>query len=189
MNARLPDALQVGNAWYSIDADYRNVLTILEAFGDPDLTGLEKAYICLDRLYRDISSIPSEQIRDAYFAATGFIAYGTHEDEPKRPKLLDWKRDEPILFPAINQAAGFEVRGVPFLHWWTFLGLFQSISPDSLLGLVLQIRQKKARGKKLEKWEREFERNNPQLCSLGPRKSVKEDMEDLFQALLEEGQK
>ena len=37
---------------------------------------------------------------------------------------------------------------------------------DGLASQVWAIRQKRAKGKKLEKWEKEFERNNPELVKL-----------------------
>lgn len=49
-----------------------------------------------------------------------------------------------------------EVRALPYLHWWTFLGYYQSVDHDGLFGFVLTIRQKKTRGKKLENTSRSF---------------------------------
>ncbi len=53
---QLPTALEIGGQDYTINPDFRNILTIFEAFGDTSLTDGEKAYICLKRLY--ISNIP-----------------------------------------------------------------------------------------------------------------------------------
>ena len=54
------------------------------------------------------------------------------------------------------------------MHWWTFLGLFMEIR-DSVYATVLALRQKRARGEKLEQWERDFWRRNAGLCRLRPR--------------------
>ena len=67
--------------------------------------------------------------------------------------------------PAVNKIAGFETRGRQTIHWWTFYGWFMEID-DGLFSQVLSIRQKLAKGKKLEKWEQEFLRNNQKLCEL-----------------------
>lgn len=80
-------------------------------------------------------------------------------------KVMDWEQDEPILFPAINQVAGCEVRSVPYIHWWTFVGYFMEIR-EGIFSTVLGIRQKMAKGKHLEKWEREFRRNNKRSVTL-----------------------
>ena len=48
---------------------------------------------------------------------------------------------------------------------------------DGLFSQVLSIRQKKAKHKKLEKWEKEFERNNPELVKLRELKSEEQKRE------------
>lgn len=53
------------------------------------------------------------------------------------------------------------------------MGYFQSVDKEDLLSMVLSIRQKKAKGKKLEKWEKEFYTNNKNLCSYKQVKSIK----------------
>ena len=46
-----------------------------------------------------------------------------------------------------------------YLHWWTFLGAYMEIG-ESLFSQILSVRMKKAKGKKLEDWEREFYKEN-----------------------------
>ena len=55
--------------------------------------------------------------------------------------------------------AGLEVRSLPFLHWWTFMGYFGAIGEGQLSTLVA-IREKLRKGKKLESWEQDFYRQN-----------------------------
>lgn len=69
-----------------------------------------------------------------------------------------------------------EVRSVPYLHWWTFMGYFMEIG-DGLVSQVWAIRQKRSKGKKLEKWEKEFERSNPELVKLKKVYSEKQQKE------------
>jgi hypothetical protein len=75
---------------------------------------------------------------------------------------MDWEQDAEIIIPAINQVAGREIRLDPGIHWWTFFGWYMSIG-DGLFASVLRIRSKKAKGKKLEKWEEEFYQDNKKL--------------------------
>ena len=70
------------------------------------------------------------------------------------------------------------------------MGYFESIDAESLFGTVLSIRQKKARGKKLEKYEREFMQNNKALMALDveeakPR-TAEEKLLDMFNDLIAE---
>jgi len=97
---------------------------------------------------------------------------------------MDWEQDENILFPAINKVAGFETRSIEYLHWWTFLGYYMEIS-EGVFSHVLSIRMKKAKGKKLEKWEREFWSSNKSICVLREKISEEEKAErDRLNALL-----
>ena len=51
------------------------------------------------------------------------------------------------------------------MHWWTFLGSFGEIG-EGLFSTVIHIRQKKARGKSLDKWEKEFYSRNKEIIKL-----------------------
>ena len=69
---------------------------------------------------------------------------------------------------------------------------FESIDAESLFGAVLSIRQKRAKGKKLEKYEREFLQNNRALISLetaesGKPKTAEEKLREMFSSLSEGG--
>lgn len=175
----LPKSLEIGGADYPIETDYRNILVFLSACADSELTPEDKLYILMRRLYRSgFDQIPPEHLEEAIRKACWFVDCGQVEDG-KKPgkKLLDWEQDEPILFPAINKAAGFEVRSKEYIHWWTFSGYFMEMDGEGTFSMVLNIRQKKAKGKKLEKWEQEFYRNNKNLCDLKRRYTAEEQAE------------
>lgn len=173
----LPTSVEFGGREWAINTDFRDVLNILVAFEDPELTDQEKGYVCLYNLYQDFESIPPELMQQAYDAAVAFIDSG-HEEESKKsgPRTMDWEQDAHIIFPAINHVAGFEVRAVDYLHWWTFMGYFMEIK-DSTASTVFGLRSKKARGKKLEKWEREYWQQNLDLCRLRTKLTEEEKAE------------
>ena len=154
MIGRLPTSLDVGGADYPIETDYRNILVFLAACSDPELSAAEKLEILMKRLYRDgFYQIPQEHMEEAILQAKWFVDCGQEEDDKKpAKKVMDWEQDEPILFPAINKVAGMETRAAPYIHWWTFSGYFMEIE-EGAFSTVLGIRQKKAKGKKLEKVE------------------------------------
>ena len=88
---------------------------------------------------------------------------------------MDWDQDADIIIPAINRVAGTgDVRAMPYLHWWTFLGYYMEIG-ESLFSNIVQIRQKKAKRKKLEKWEQEFYRENKKLIDIKAKLSEEEE--------------
>lgn len=170
----LPHSVSFGGREWEISTDYRDVLTVLMAFEDPDLTDGEKAYVCLYNMYPDFEKIPEILMQDAYNAAIQFIDHGGGSDGPR---TMDWEQDANMIFPAVNSVAGCEVRALEYLHWWTFLGYFMEIK-ESTAATVFSLRQKKARGKKLEKWEQEYWNQNLKICKLKPKLTEEEKAEE-----------
>lgn len=172
----LPETVEFGGREWKINTDFRDVLNILTAFEDPELTNEEKAYVCLYNIYPEFEKIPKSLIQQAYDAAIEFIDHGHPDDKKPSKKTMDWEQDAPLIFPAVNRVAGFETRSADYIHWWTFMGYFMEIK-DSTYSTVLSLRQKKARGKKLEKYEQEYWKNNRGICELR-RKETEEDKEE-----------
>ena len=175
MIGELPRSLSVSGRNYAIRSDYRYVLRIAAAFADPELEDREKVYICLWILYRDFDRIPKRDYEAAFRAALAFIDHDSGENKGGRPspRIMDWEQDEALLLPAINKVAGREVRGINYLHWWTFLGYYSEIT-EGTFATVLALRSKKARGKPLEKWEAEYWNANKDICRLRPKLTAEE---------------
>lgn len=190
MLGTLPKSLKINGADYPIDPDFRNILPIFAAFHDDELSDREKVYVCMRRLFVDLDSLPPEDFTEGYQAAFTFLEAGRHDDKPS-PRIVNWEKDEQLIFSAINASAGVpDVRDLPYLHWWTFLGYFMSIDSESLCGCVLRIRQKKAKHKKLEKYEEEFYKANLDLCRMDNgdcRKAPENALTSMFNDLLKEG--
>ena len=172
----LPTALEVNGTEYAIRSDYRAILRILTAQNDPDLPTEGKAEVMLRILYKDWKDIPEEDLGKAIEKAVWFIDCGQGSDsqKKKRPRLMDWEQDAMMIITAINAETRMEVRSVPYMHWWTFFGYYMSIG-ESLFSTVVSIRSKKARGKKLEKYELDFLKENRDLVTLKERKSQEEE--------------
>lgn len=187
MIGELPRAVSVNGTEYAVRTDFRDILKTIAAFSDPELEDNEKVYICLFIFYEDFESIPRNDYEMAFKAAIAFIDHSADEDPEdakKVPHVMDWEQDEAIMFPAINKVAGFETRAAEYVHWWTFMGYYMEIS-EGVFSNVLSIRLKKAKGKKLEKWEREFWNSNKSICTLREKLSEEEQAErDRINALL-----
>lgn len=170
----LPTSLIVNGEEWDIRTDFRGVLRIIAAFGDPNVESAEKIYICLQILYESFEEMPESDYEAAFKAALCFIDCDMpgSKKQGKSARTMDWEHDEAILFPAINKVAGYETRSVPHLHWWTFMGYFMEISTDGVFGNVLRLRQKKRNRKTpLDKAEKEFWNANKELCELKPKLS------------------
>ena len=102
MIGSLPESLEVCCRDIPINADFRNILTIFEAFADETLTKEEKAYICIKRLYRE--PIGTDIIEEAIKKAFWFVDGGDMpKSKPEEVRTIDWKHDEQMLLPAARQ--------------------------------------------------------------------------------------
>ena len=183
----LPTSLDVGGKSWAINSDFRDVLRTLTAFEDPDVSDEEKAFICLHNTYPDLDDMPRGDLQAAFDAAVAFIDHGSVDSGRPSPRTMDWTQDANLIFPAVNKVAGLEVRGVEYMHWWTFMGYFMEIK-DTTYATILGLRGKKARGKKLEKDEKEFWNHNRGICELKKRYTEEEIAEiERLKALVDGG--
>lgn len=181
----LPTSLEVGGKEYAIRTDYRVILDILAAMNDPEIfvpgmteeeKKMEQSMTMLQILYIDFDSMPPRDWKEAAEKARDFIDCGIKDDGKPKPRTMDWEQDAPLIVPAINKSVKIDVRSVKYMHWWTFFGLYMEIG-ESTFSTVVSIRDKKRRGKKLEKWEQEFYRNNKHLVDLKARRIERSDEE------------
>ena len=167
----LPTTVDIGGKEYAIRTDFRDILDVFAAMNDPDLRDdRERTIAVLVSFYPDIEAIPAELYEEAGERIAWFINGGSVETPRKSPKLMDWEQDFPYIVAPVNRVLGLDVRSVPYdfenntggLHWWTFMSAYQEIG-DCLFAQIVGIRRKLVRGKKLDKSEQEFYRNNRQL--------------------------
>lgn len=159
MKWNLPDSLEVGRAVYAINADYRDILNIIFKLENKNQDEQIRLYVCLALFYKNFDEMPECDYQEASEKLFWFISCG-EEVEPKAPqKLFDWNQDYQMIVSDINKVAGHDIRSDKFCHWWTFISCFYSIG-EGLLSTVVSIREKLRRGKKLEKWEREYYNKN-----------------------------
>lgn len=166
----LPITVEVAGKSYKIrnGADYRTIIGVISLCEDPELTKEERTVSALIVFYEDINEFEDifevfgENAKDAMEAMLKFISYNYDDDlsSSAKVKLIDWVQDENLIIAGVNSVAKTEVRALEYLHWWTFLSYYMSIG-ESALSTVVSIRNKIAKGKKLEKYEQEFRRENP----------------------------
>jgi len=175
MIGELPKAIEINGKEYEINTDFRVALTIFDALSDPDLTNQDKARVMLLCLFVNPDDIPYEDFTEACEKASEYLDGGQNvpKKQEKKP-IISWQQDEQLIFAAVNRVAGREIRESERLHWWTFLGYFQEIDDKSLFSTVVQIRSKKSKGKKLEKWEQDFYKEHRTMVEIQKRYSEEE---------------
>lgn len=166
MNYELPTSIEIDGKAYNIRGrgDYRVILDVIAALTDPELNECEQAAAALcifyEQLPADVQAAADEMVK--------FIDGGTTAQGGKAsPRLMDWEQDFPLIVAPINRVVGCEIRAVPYLHWWSFLSAYMEIG-ECTFATVVGIRQKRQKGKKLEKWEQEYVREHPDTVNLRP---------------------
>lgn len=175
---RLPTALRIGAVDFAIRTDYRVILGIFRVLTSDEYDECEKWLIALKSFYKD--DLPEELTDDAIEQMCCFFNGGSaivEKEDRKQPKLMDWDQDANILIPAVNKVAGYDVRGMEYLHWWTFLSFYTEVG-EGTFATVVAIRKKMATGKKLEKYEKDFVRDNPDMVFLKDAERRRQDEED-----------
>lgn len=151
----LPVTAQIGGRKYHLNTDFRVVLRVIGYLNDPDLPPVFGWLAALALFYRE--EVPPQMEAEAAHFLSEFIRYG--QDSKNAPRLMDWQQDATAILSDISAVAGEDVRSRPYLHWWSFLALFQGIGQGQL-SLRVAIRDKLRRGQKLEPWEQEYYRAN-----------------------------
>lgn len=162
-NTGLPTTLTVGGEEVPIRTDYRAALDCFLALSDTELDNYNRVMELLDILYVD--DIPPEYWQEAIEQAMWFLNGGEAEKKTAGPQLVSWTQDFNLIASPISKNIGQDIRGMEYLHWWTFLSAYMSIG-DCLFAQVVSIRDKKARGKALDKVDREFYRRNKEIIDI-----------------------
>lgn len=165
MMYELPKSLTVCGSEYEIRSDYRAVLDICAALSDNKLDDQDKALVALDIMYPAFAEMPPEHYQEAIQQCFWFINCGDDDQNRKAPKLMDWKHDFRYIVAPINRVVGQDVRSIPYLHWWSFISAYYEIG-DCTFAQIVRIRDRKARGKTLDKMDREWYNRNRSLVDL-----------------------
>lgn len=147
MNYGLPTYIEIENTKYNIrnKGDYRMVLDVIEALNDPNLNDKEKTLCVLRIFYEDFESMQESHIEKAIKEAFAFIdgeyEYSSKPAKEKKP-VMDWQQDFKWIVSPVNSVLGTEIRSLPYLHWWTFLGAYYEIG-DCFLHKLFQLEVKR----------------------------------------------
>lgn len=170
----LPTSVCVNGEEYQVRSDYRVALDIFEVLSDQGLTGEQKALAALDIFYPDFLNIPANDMQEAANKMLWFLNCGDEGDNRKRPKLMDWEQDFQYIVAPINRVVGQDVRGIQYLHWWSFISAYYEIG-DCFFAHIVRVRSLKAKGKQLDKTDREFYRENKRLVDIKTKYTDAED--------------
>ena len=189
----LETSVQINQVSFNIrnKGDYRMVLDCFEALNDTELSELERLYSALIIFYEDFNDVEDfpdkETLTQLVYAMFDF--FNQHEDIQSNTqdiRVIDWDKDSNLISSAINKVAGQEIRGMDYLHWWTFLGYYMAIG-ECLFSNVVSIRYKSIKGDKLEKHERKFKQDNPQYFTIDFRTTEQKEADEYVRQLWGDG--
>ena len=184
-----PISVEIDGTEYAIrnKCDYRVVLDVISALNDEELE-MKYRIECalfqfygndeLDTIEKVLSSLNDIQIAITEMMKIINLGEETTEEEQLKPQLMDWEHDFTQIAPPVSRVLGYSVRDAKnFTHWYDFIGAYMEIGECTFSNIV-SIREKKIKGKKLEKYEQEFYRENRKLIDL-PHKLTAEEEEFL----------
>lgn len=192
----LPTTVTIDETIFNIrnKGDYRVILDCFTALQDAELEQFERVATALIIFYEGVDSLDDiftklPNLEKAVKEMYKFFNCGQEEANGLKTnyKLVDWKQDEQLIASAINSVANTEIRSLPYIHWWTFLGYYTAIGECSFSNII-SIRYKIARGKKLEKYEQEFKRENPQYFSWNASTVEKQEADKLVREIWNSGE-
>lgn len=176
------------------NGDFRMILDCFSALQDEKLSEDYRVLACLLIFYNEFNDFNDLFDLDENVAIElmnhmfEFFNCGQPDSPGAKTEtpLIDWDKDSTMICSAINKVAGTEIRALEYLHWWTFVGYYMAIG-QSVMATVVGIRDKITRHKKLEKWEQEFKKQNPNYF-VWKNSSVRDrEAEDLVRILWNKG--
>lgn len=187
-----PHSVFANGREYEIRTDYRVVKDLLIALDDPEMKGeteeetkLIQIMLMLEIMVPDYENVLEEDIVEVVNGISDFIDMGI-EPNNQKIRVMDWQQDAGLIISAVNNVLKKEIRAESYLHWWTFLSAYLEIGESSFTH-ILSIRTKKAKHKKLEKWELEYIEENKNVVLLKEKLTEEQQAEkDKFKKELDE---
>ena len=170
------------------------VLDCFAILNDVELTDSERKLACLlvfiqdFNTLEDVLSISEDELALLINNIFLFFNCGQSDTGPRMNyRVIDWEQDSQLISAAVNKVAGKEIRAEQYIHWWTFMGYFNTIG-EGALSTIVGIRNKIARGKPLEKHERVFRMENPQYFNWDMRTLQQKEDDELLNQIWNRGE-
>jgi len=173
----LSTELELDGRLLYLNTDYRDILDIIGILHGKHPYPI-KARACLEIFVDNWEDIKDGQ--RAMLALYNFIDCGEKPQNTKGlPKELDWKVDFSAIISDMNKVSKVEdIRAVPYMHWFTFISIFNAIGEGNLSHRI-GIRRKIRKHEKLSPDEIDWATRNPdKLLIERDRYSDDDDEED-----------
>ena len=152
----LPKSVEINGTRYEFNSDYRTILKLFKVLNtdQSELLMQEIYYVCIKVFY--IGEIKATDYNEAIECMMLFLCGGEKEEETvKQPQLVDWDKDIDKIIAPISKSIGQDIRGLEYMHWWSFLGEYMEIG-ECRFSTIVSIRNKLAKKEKLADWEKKY---------------------------------
>ncbi len=169
------------------EGDFRMVLDCFNALQDLELEDSYRIVTAVLIFYEEFSDISDVSaypyLQEAVDKMFDFFNCGEPTVQNGHDyKLIDWEKDSQLICSAINNVVKKEIRNEPYVHWWTFMGYYNAVG-ECALSTIVSIRKKIAEHKKLEKYESDFKKDNPQYFTVDLRTTSQKETDNLLSEL------
>lgn len=175
-NWNLPISVEIDGKEYKIrnNCDYRVVLDVISALNDKEADNEEKARCALFIFFEDTEGLTDFQTAINEMMKIINLGEEINPNEPEKPKTMDWEHDFQNVTPPISRVLGYSVRDERnYTHWWDFIGAYMEIG-DCYFAQIVSIRNKRAKGKKLDEQDRQFYKEHKKDIDLSTELSEEE---------------
>ena len=121
-----------------ISPDFRNMLRIEAIAEDPALNQPERFALMLSQLFPEIPADVAWAFEKlVWFLNRGDAGNDGAAQAKKSKKAYDFTQDASLIFSAFFASYGIDLAQIEFLHWWSFLAMFEGLPEDTLMKKVM----------------------------------------------------
>ena len=183
-----PQSVKIDGVEVGIASDFRASIRF-ELMMQEDGTDDEEKVIGALRLYYgeipDNTAEAVEQMLWFYHLGRDDTETAGHPGRMAEP-VYSFEHDDGYIYAAFLTQYRIDLQTIPYLHWWSFKGLFESLSPDNEFVKIMQYRAAEITSK-MSREQQEFYRKMKKLYALPLPKTEREKLSAIEQALLNGG--
>ena len=138
---KLPEFVTVGERRYSVYTDFRIWIEFDSIIHLDNLSAKDKTMMAINLCFQKSKVLPEDAF-EAIEALEGFYLCGKKNKKGlgKSEPILDFSKDWAYIYSAFLTQYGIDRLSVPYLHWYAFCALFESLEESRKIVQIMQFR-------------------------------------------------
>ncbi len=188
---QLPTAVEVGGKTYDIPTDFRTVIRMEMFMTDTQLEDTDKLLQILLLFFTGVELLP-DKVEQAIIAIMNFYRCGKENaiqesaGVNRRTQIYSFEHDAPYIYAAFLEQYGVDLTQEPYLHWWRFKAMFDSLSDKTQFVKIMGYRSMVITND-MTPQQKEFYRRMQKTYAIPVSKTEREKTNALEQVLLNGG--